>query len=126
MYLKIKCILKLVASIVQKNQKENPKIYQHTHLHNEIKYGTIEPLNEDVPETADGPDGGSLFAPSSGAHKHPRIEVLHGPIKKAYSPRKKICMGNGRLRGRSRECLITGLHPLAEIAEPRSVDVIPI
>ncbi len=62
-----------------------------------------------MPETADVGDPGSVFAPASGAQKRPRIEEIHGAIKKHAPPRKRICLGGGRVSGRSREHLISGL-----------------
>ena len=62
-----------------------------------------------MPETADVGDGGSVFAPASGAHKRPRIERIHQTVKKQNPPCKRICLGGGRVSGRSRDTLITGL-----------------
>ncbi len=56
-----------------------------------------------MPETADVGDAGSVFAPASGAHKRPRIEVIHGAAKNPIPPRKRICLGGGRVSGSSRE-----------------------
>ena len=74
-------------------------------------YETIEKLNENVPETADVGDGGSMFAPATRAYKRPRLEKIHRAIKKQSPPRKRICLGGGRVSGRSRENLITSLLP---------------
>ena len=64
-----------------------------------------------MPETADVGDGGSVFATASRAYKRPRLERIHGAVKKHSPPRKRICLGGGRVSGRSRENLITSLLP---------------
>ena len=68
-----------------------------------------------MPETADVGDGGSVFAPASGAHKRRRIEKIHRTVNKQNPPCKKICLGGGRVSGRSRENLISGLISRADI-----------
>ena len=78
-----------------------------------------------MPETADVGDGGSVFAPAFGEHKRPRIEAIHGAIKKHAPPRKRICLGGGRVSGRSRENLITGLISRADLVHQQTVLVNP-
>jgi len=57
-----------------------------------------------------------VFAPASGAHKRPRIEAIHDAPK--HQPaRKRICLGGGRVSGRSRENLISSLLPQVNIVE---------
>ena len=68
-------------------------------------------------ETADVGDAGSVFAPASSANKRPRIEAIHGAAKKSIPPRKRICMGGGRVSGRSRENLISSLLTHVNIVE---------
>ena len=70
-----------------------------------------------MPETADVGDAGSVFAPASGAHKRPRIEAIHEAAKKSTPARKRICLGGGRVSGRSRENLISGLISRADLVQ---------
>ena len=79
-----------------------------------------------MPETADVGDGGSVFAPASGAHKRLRIEEIHGALKKHHPARKRICLGGGRVSGRSRENLITGLIPRVDLVQQRPVALTPL
>jgi len=78
-----------------------------------------------VPETADVGDGGSVFAPASGSHKRLRIEEIHRSAKKQHPTPKRICMGGGRVSGRSRENLISGLLPRVEIVQQSPIVVTP-
>jgi len=55
-----------------------------------------------------------VFAPASGALKRPRIERIHQTVNKQNPPCKRICLGGGRVSGRSRENLITGLISRAD------------
>ena len=89
-------------------------------------YQTIEKLNENVPETADVGDGGSVFTPATRAFKRPRLEKIHRAIKKQSPPRKRICLGGGRVSGRSRENLISGLIPRVELAHQLPIVVSPV
>ena len=79
-----------------------------------------------MPETADVGDAGSVFAPASGAHKRPMMERIHWPLKRSYHPRKRICGGGGRVSGRSRENIISGLIPRVEIVEHQPAEVLPV
>ncbi len=88
-------------------------------------YQTIEKLNENVPETADVGDGGSVFTPAPRAYKRPRLEKIHRAIKKQSPPRKRICLGGGRVSGRSRENLISGVLPRVDIVQQKPTEVIP-
>jgi len=63
-----------------------------------------------------------VFAPASGAHKRPRIEAIHDAAKKSIPPRKRICLGGGRVSGRSRENLISSLLPQVNIVEQSATD----
>ena len=69
-----------------------------------------------------------MFAPDSGAHKRPRIEVIHGAAKMSIPPRKRLCLGGGRVSGRSRENLISGLISRAYLGkqEQQIVEVSPV
>ena len=79
-----------------------------------------------MPETADVGDAGSVFAPASGAHKRPRIEAIHDVAKKQHPARKRICMGGGRVSGRSRENLISGLISPLDLVRQQHVEVTPV
>ena len=79
-----------------------------------------------MPETADVGDPGSVFAPASGAHKRPRFEAIHQTGKKQNPPCKRICLGGGRVSGRSRENLITGLISRADLVLHEPIEVTPI
>jgi len=79
-----------------------------------------------VPETADVGDAGSVFAPTSGAHKRPRIEIIHQTVNKQNPPCKRICLGGGRVSGRSRDTLITGLISRADLVQQQTVALSPL
>ena len=68
---------------------------------------------------------GSVFAPASGAQKRPRIKEIHGAIKKHAPPRKRICLGGGRVSGRSGENLITCIISRANLVQQQTVEVSP-
>ena len=76
-----------------------------------------------MPETADVGDAGSVFAPASGAQKRPRIEAIHEAAKKSTPARKRICLGGGRVSGRSRENLITSLISRVNIIHQQPVEL---
>ena len=79
-----------------------------------------------MPETADVGDAGTVFAPASGAHKRPRIERIHQTVNKQNPPCKRICLGGGRVSGRSRENLISGLISRADLVLQQPVEVTPV
>ncbi len=79
-----------------------------------------------MPETANVGDAESVFAPASGAHKRPRIEAIHDVAKKQHPARKRICMGGGRVSGRSRENLISGLISPLDLVRQQHVEVTPV
>jgi len=67
-----------------------------------------------------------VFAPASAVHKLPRIEEIHGPVKKINPPHKRICQGGVSVSGRSREYLISGLISRGEIVEQQPAEVSPV
>ena len=79
-----------------------------------------------MPETADVGDGGSVFAPASGAHKRPRIERIHQTVNKQNPPCKRICLGGGRVSGRIRDTLITGLISRVDLVQQPLILVTPV
>ncbi len=66
-----------------------------------------------------------MFAPASGANKRLRIEEIHRGAKKQHPTWKKICMGGGRVSGRSRENLINELLPRVDIVQQKPAEAIP-
>ena len=74
-----------------------------------------------MPETADVGDGGSVFTTSSAGHKRLRIERIHGAVKKSIPPPKRRCLGGGRVSGRSRENLISGLISRADLVQQQQI-----
>ena len=67
-----------------------------------------------------------MFTPTTRAYIRPRLEKIHRAIKKQSPPRKRICQGGGRVSGRSRENLISGLIPRVELAHQPPIVVSPV
>ena len=53
-------------------------------------YETTVKANENVPNTSDVGDPGTVFAPNFAVQKRPRIEAIHGPEKRLAHQSKKI------------------------------------